>query len=222
MIAPIRRNWTRQLLGGKRSDALSQTKMTARVFCNRFTAPQGVRGNFVCQHGARPMTTYSKLQIGVHWAVVGMIAAQWATSGAIPRTHNPLLPPSPSDLFLHMVHNYNGMAIGCLVLVRIALRLSRSTVRQQARRTPMELAALAVHWGIYASLAAQAATGFIASYLWGPAAGIHKAIWNVTLTLVTLHVTAAAWHGVRRDGVVGRMLPFRAKTISGERQRPVR
>jgi cytochrome b561 len=121
-----------------------------------------------------------------------------------------------------MVHNYNGMAIGCLVLVRIALRLSRSTVRRQARRTTMELAALAVHWGIYASLAAQAATAFIASYLWGPAAGIHKAICNVTLTLVTLHVTAAAWHGVRRDGVVGRMLPFRARTISGERQRPVR
>ena len=168
------------------------------------------------------MTGYSKLQIGVHWAVVAMIAAQWATSGAIPRTHNPLLPPSPSDLLLHMVHNYNGMAIGCLVLVRIALRLSRSTDRPQARRTPMELAALAVHWGIYASLAAQAATGFVASYLWGPAAGIHKAIWNVTLVLIALHVTAAAWHGVRRDGVVGRMLPFRTGTIRGERQRPVR
>jgi cytochrome b561 len=165
---------------------------------------------------------YSRPQIWIHWAVVAMIAAQWATSGAIPRTHNPLLPPSPSDLLLHMVHNYNGMAIGCLVLVRIALRLSRSTDRPQASRTPMELAALAVHWGIYASLAAQAATGFIASYLWGPAAGIHKAIWNVTLVLIVLHVTAAAWHGVRRDGVVSRMLPFRTRTISGERQRPAR
>ena len=168
------------------------------------------------------MTAYSKLQIGVHWAVVGMIAAQWATSGAIPRTHNPLLQAAPVDLLLHMVHNYNGMAIGCLVLVRIALRLSRRTDRLKARRTPMELAALAVHWGIYASLAAQAATGFIASYLWGPAAGIHKAIWNVTLVLIALHLTAAAWHAVRLDGVVGRMLPFRTGTISGERQRPVR
>ncbi len=158
----------------------------------------------------------------IHWAVVAMIAAHWATSGAIPRTHNPLLPAAPVDVLLHMIHNYNGMAIGCLVLVRIALRLSRSTDRSHAHRTPMELAALAVHWGIYASLAAQAATGFIASYLWGPAAGIHKAIWNVTLVLIALHLTAAAWHGVRRDGVVGRMLPFRTRMISGERQRPVR
>ena len=170
----------------------------------------------------QPSKAYSGLQIAIHWAVVAMIGTQWATSGAIPRTHNPLLPAAPVDLLLHMVHNYNGMAIGCLVLVRIALRLSRSADRPQARRTSMELAALAVHWGIYTSLAAQAATGFIASYLRGPAAGVHRAIWNVTLTLVALHVTAAAWHGVRRDGVVGRMLPFRTRTIRGERQRPVR
>jgi cytochrome b561 len=150
-----------------------------------------------------------------------MIAVQWATSGAIPRTHNLLLPPSPSDLLLHMVHNYEVIAIGCLVLVRIALRLSRGTDGPQAPRTPMGLAALAVQWGIYASLAAQAATGFIASYLWGPAAGTHKAIWNVTLVLIALHVTAAAWHGVGRDGVVGRLLPSRTRTISGERQHPV-
>jgi cytochrome b561 len=169
----------------------------------------------------QPSKAYSRLQIAIHWAVVGMIATQWATSGAIPRTHNPLLPPTPADLFLHMVHNYNGMAIGCLVLARVALRLLRSTDRPQARRTPMELAALAVHWGIYVTLAAQAASGFIASYLWGPAAGVHKAIWNVTLILIALHLTAAAWHGVRRDGVVGRMLSLRARTISGEKQRPV-
>lgn len=188
----------------------------------RFTPPQGVGGKLAGDTGLPAVTYYSRLQIGVHWAVVGMIAVQWATSGAIPRTHNPLLPAAPVDLLLHMVHNYNGIAIGCLVLARIALRLSRGTDGGLARRTPMELAALAVHWGIYASLAAQAATGFIASYLWGPAAGIHNAIWNVTLVLIALHVTAAAWHGFRRDGVVGRMLPLWTRTISDERQRPVR
>jgi cytochrome b561 len=172
--------------------------------------------------GLPGVTSNSRLQIGLHWAVVAMIATQWATSGAIPRTHNPLLPPSPSDLLLHRVHNYNGMAIGCLVLVRIALRFSRCTDGLQPRRTPMELAALAVHCGIYASLAAQAATGFVASYVWGPAAGTHKAIWKVTLVLIALHMTAAAWHGFRRDGVVGRMLPLWTRTISGERQHPVR
>jgi hypothetical protein len=36
---------------GRKEYPLSQTKLAARVFCNRFTAPQGVHGNFVCQHG---------------------------------------------------------------------------------------------------------------------------------------------------------------------------
>ena len=167
------------------------------------------------------MTTYSKLQIGIHWAVVGMITVQWATSSAIPRTHNPLLPAAPMDLLLHMVHNYNGMAIALLVLVRVALRLSRKNDRQLARRTPMELAALAVHWSIYVTLAAQAASGFVSAYLWGPAAGAHKAIWNMTLLLIFLHLTAAAWHGIRRDGVVQGMLPFRLRTFSEKKQRRV-
>ena len=166
--------------------------------------------------GIRALKAYSRLQIAVHWAVVGMIAVQWATSGAIPRTHNPLLPAAPVDLLLHMVHNYNGMAIGFLVFVRVALRSWRGTDPQQARRTPAELAALAVHWAIYLTLLAQAASGFIASYLWGPAANVHKAIWNVTLVLIALHLTAAAWHGFRRDGVVGRMLPLRARAVSGK------
>lgn len=168
------------------------------------------------------MRRYSNLQIGIHWAVVLMIVTQWATSSAIPRTHNPLLPPAPFDLFLHMVHNYNGIAIGFLVLVRVALRLSRRAPREPGRPSAWDLAAIAVHWGIYVSLAAQAATGFIASYFWGPVAEVHKAIWNVTLTLLALHVSAAAWHGIRRDGVVGWMLPFRQSMVSATWRRPAR
>lgn len=166
------------------------------------------------------MIPYSNLQIAIHWAVVGMIATQWATSGAIPRTHNPLLPATHWDLFLHMVHNYNGMAIGFLVLVRIVLRVSRRDAVGAERRAPSGIAAAVVHWGIYATLAAQATSGFIASYLWGPAAAVHKAIWNVTLILVALHLMAAAWHGVRRDGVIGRILPSRRRSVSEEKPRP--
>jgi len=72
-----------------------------------------------------------------------------------------------------------------------------------------DFAAATIHWGLYASLAAQAATGVIVAYFWAPAAWSHKALWNVTLVLVGLHVAAALWHGVRCDGVVGRMLPGR-------------
>ena len=65
---------------------------------------------------------YTGLQIALHWAVVVLVIGQWLTSSAIPRTHNPLLLPSAMDLFLHAIHNYAGLAIGALVLLRIALR----------------------------------------------------------------------------------------------------
>ena len=151
------------------------------------------------------MSNYSSLQVTIHWVVVAMIILQWSTAGAIPRTHNSLLPPAEWDLFLHMIHNYCGMGIGALVLLRMALRL-----RQRRRISRFsDLAAATVHWGLYASLAAQAATGVIVAYFWAPAAWSHKALWNVTLVLVGFHVAAALWHGVRCDGVVGRMLPGR-------------
>lgn len=154
---------------------------------------------------ALAMSKYSNVQIIIHWTVVVMIIIQWSTAGAIPRTHNPLLPPKEWDLFLHMLHNYCGMAIGALVLVRVALRLRRRTRVNHFSDLPAAI----VHWGLYASLAAQAATGMIVAYFWAPAAWGHKAFWNVTLVLVGLHATAAMWHGIRRDGVVGGMFPVR-------------
>jgi len=126
------------------------------------------------------MTRYSNVQIAIHWAVVAMISAQWATSSAIPRTHNPLLPASEWDLLLHAAHNYVGIAIGATVLARVALRLARRADGMVHDRVPAEFAAVVVHWGIYAALAVQAASGFVASYLWLGAVAIHKAAWKAT------------------------------------------
>lgn len=150
---------------------------------------------------------YSNLQIALHWAVVLLIVAQWWTADAIPRTHNPLLRPTMADLLQHKFHNYSGMTIGVLIALRVALRFLRKPGRLQITKGWRERAAGCVHWGLYATLAAQAFTGFVASYMWAPAAGIHKAIWLVTMTLISIHVSAAIWHIARRDDVLARMLP---------------
>lgn len=155
------------------------------------------------------MRKYSSIQIALHWAVVLMIAVQWWTAAAIPRTHSPLLPPSAWDLFQHKVHNYSGMTIGALIALRVALRLVRGTRERPGMSNWMDRAAAFVHWGLYAALVAQAFTGFVTSYYWGPVAGVHKAIWNVTLALISIHVAAAVWHGFRRDEVLSRMLPWK-------------
>lgn len=162
-----------------------------------------------------PAVSYSNFQIVLHWAVAGMVVIQWMTAGAIPRTHDPLLPATASDLLLHMLHNYNGVAIGVLVLLRVGLRLRNGRERNSITAGTMGMAATAVHYGLYACLAAQTATGFAASYLWAPAAGIHKLIWNVTLTLVFTHLAASLWHGIRGDAVLGRMMPSRRR-VTGD------
>lgn len=162
-----------------------------------------------------PAVNYSNTQIVLHWAVAGMVVGQWATAGAIPRTHNPLLPATATDLLLHMLHNYNGVAIGLLVLLRVGLRLWNGRERRSITAGTLGMAATAVHYGLYACLAAQAATGFTASYLWAPAAGIHKLIWNVTLTLVVIHLAASLWHVIRGDAILVRMVPSRRRAAGG-------
>jgi cytochrome b561 len=68
-----------------------------------------------------------------------------------------------------------------------------------------------VHRALYLSVLGQAATGFVSSYLWKGVVPFHQMLWNLTLTLVNLHVLAVAIHLVRRDGVVGKMVPRRAE-----------
>lgn len=150
---------------------------------------------------------YSNVQIALHWMVVALIIAQWLTSDSIARTHNPLIPPSSTDLLLHSLHNYGGMAIGVLVALRIALRLMRPVKPPAGLAAWQKQAAFLVQWGLYASLLAQAATGFAASYLTGKAAPVHAFLWNVTLTLAFAHIVAALIHIVRRDGIAERMTP---------------
>lgn len=159
-------------------------------------------------NAAAPATRYSAMQIGLHWLVVVLVLSQWLTSGSIERTHNPLVPPASTDLLLHAMHNYGGMTIGALMGLRLLMRIFRPVPPAGSLPPWQNAAAMIVHWGLYASLLAQAATGFVASYLWSAVAPVHALLWNVTLALVLTHVAAAAFHAAKRDGVVDRMTPF--------------
>jgi cytochrome b561 len=150
---------------------------------------------------------YPAYRIALHWGVVALIITQWLTSGAIQRTHNTLLPPSSTDLFLHGVHNYSGMTIGLLVGIRVLLRLFRPVPAAPLQPHLLRRLSAATHWGLYLSLMAQAGTGFVTAYLWSGAGQVHVFFWNVTLTLVAIHIGAALLHAVRSDGVLSRMLP---------------
>ena len=153
------------------------------------------------------MKAYSTFQISLHWLIAAMVVGQWYTSGAIHRTHNPLVPPSDTDLLLHALHNYGGMTIGAIMFLRLGLRLYYGAHRPAGPVSPFERVAHGLHLLFYAVILLQAATGFVTSYLWGGAGSVHKALWNVLLVLIALHVSAAFYHLIRGDRVFSRMVP---------------
>jgi cytochrome b561 len=152
--------------------------------------------------------SYTRLQIVLHWLVVILIAEQWVTSKAVARTHDPFLPPSETDLLLHMLHNYAGMLIGGLMVLRLGLWFVNPRQDKTGQRHWQTRAASTVHVALYLSVLGQASTGFVASYLWKGAIPFHLMFWNLTLTLACLHVLAAAYHLARGDEVVARMVPW--------------
>jgi cytochrome b561 len=139
-------------------------------------------------HGKNEGARYRWSQIGLHWLVVAGLIVQYATSGAIGRTHH-VPEPDPWDLFLHSVHNRLGLAIFVIVMLRLALRLRYG---RPAWSTAMprwkDRLATGVHAAFYVILAAQALTGAIASYRWWPMSAVHRWLFLALLITVALHL----------------------------------
>ena len=95
--------------------------------------------------------------------------------------------------------------------VRLGLWILNPRQVDAGRRSWQSKTASTVHWALYLSVLGQASTGFVSSYLWQGAVPFHQMFWNLTLTLVTLHVLAAAYHLVRGDDVVRKMVPWPSK-----------
>lgn len=158
---------------------------------------------------ARPLA-YTRTQIALHWLVAGLVLAQYATSGAIVRTHGVHLigqRPSPNDLVLHTLHNRVGLAIVALMAGRFALRLWVGVPAPgDAAEASAGGIARGVHLAFYAVLIAEGAAGAVASYLWWPISAVHVILFKVLLALVAIHVVAALWHEfARKDTVMRRM-----------------
>jgi cytochrome b561 len=146
----------------------------------------------------------------LHWLAAGLVLAQYATSGAIVRTHTIHLigrRPSATDLVLHTLHNRVGLAIVALMLGRFALRLwVGAPAPSNAAGAVAYWLAQAVHLAFYAVLIGEGLTGAIATYLWWPISAAHVILFKVLLALVTIHVAAALWHEfVRKDATIRRM-----------------
>ena len=171
------------------------------------------RGTGVAGARARVGRTasYGRVQVALHWLVAALVVEQYATSGAIVRTHTVHMigqRQSPADLVLHAMHNRLGLVLTALMAVRLVYRLwagAPSPIARRASRAWTRVAASTVHAAFYAVLICEGAAGAVASYLWWPASALHVVLFKVLLALLGLHVGAVVLHHLSGSAALGRM-----------------
>lgn len=178
-------------------------------------------------------SVYSPIARALHWIMVVLIAVQ-ATMGIIMvyEAPQPNLWAKFSDaLAFYSAHKLLGFVLLLLVILRLAVRLCRGAPPAEPTLTTWqrELSEL-VHAWLYFLLLLVPLLGWIGTSLYPaltvfdwfalpaltapdrplsvPVFAAHKIAAFTLIALIGMHVSAALYHHfIRRDGVLGRMLP---------------
>lgn len=154
---------------------------------------------------------YSRLQMGLHWAVVILVAFQFLAHNAIETEWRARLDgavrmnETPLLAYLHIA---SGLLILGLVLLRIYLRFSRGVPEPPADEPRfLQLMSESVHIMIYVMLVSLPLTGVIAWFFEiGLAAVVHEYMQALLLVLIAAHIAGALFqHLIRRSDVMMRM-----------------
>lgn len=173
--------------------------------------------------------SYDPVWKGLHWLMAVLFLFNVGL-GYYASTLQPGVPPRPALLD---VHKSLGVALFVLVLVRLVWRMIHAHPHLPENFGPLTRAASAlVHGALYALMLGMPLSGYVDSIAGGhpfrwfglftvpvlldrnKALGhlgeqMHLAGAYAVYALVSLHIAAAFWHAVRRDGVMARMLPAR-------------
>lgn len=174
-------------------------------------------------------TYYDTFSISLHWLTALLVIIQFVlavTWGVFPR---------PTRHLLIVTHMSLGIILTAVIAIRIVWRLTPGHAVAAATTGWVEVASKAVHYLLYAMLAAEAALGFIQRWSGGESMSffgmmipppidpfskpMHQLIgeiheWNgwAIVILAAGHAAAALYHHyVLRDSVLGRMLPSARK-----------
>jgi len=161
----------------------------------------------------------------LHWAIAALLLAQCAFGywmGDVQRN-------TPDRAYIINLHKSVGMVIGVLILLRLYWRLRHappamlSTLAQWQQKL-----AGATHHALYLCMALVPLSGYLASNfskhgvkffntltlapwgsddkaIYGVFNQTHKTAAFVLLAVAVVHVAAAVWHALQRDGVFERM-----------------
>lgn len=172
-----------------------------------------------------PRSRYTSTAQALHWLTVLLVLAILPVAWVVVS-----LPHGPFRSWLFVVHRSLGVTILAVVAIRLAWR-ARHPAPCLPGGTPraLEWVGRLNHWLLYVLLLAMPVSGYLQSASGRPVSylglfdlpalpenkavdGIARSVhllgqWGL-YALVALHVLAAAWHvAVRRDGLLGRMLP---------------
>ena len=150
--------------------------------------------------------TYGDRQILLHWAVVGLVAFQFATGGGMSNAFDNGLTAG----------NTGGTAIvhGLLGSLLLLAMLARAWTRRQYGAPPppetepevLQKISRGNHMAFYVVLIAMPIAGILAVLTGSEIVGtIHAWTSKLLLLLIAAHLAGAIWHMFKEDGVVSRM-----------------
>jgi len=180
-----------------------------------------------------PATTesYTRTAITLHWLIALLIFIGFSVGWIM--TDIPGL--TPAKLRYYSWHKWIGVTIFLFVCVRVLWRLTHRPPPLPSMPRWQHMGAQITHGSLYVLMVAIPLAGYLYTYAAGvpvvyfgliqlpplvPPNPAHKIFWknvhiglNFTMAvLVIVHVAAALGHQfVRRDGLLGRMLPFLSK-----------
>ena len=170
---------------------------------------------------------YTRIAIALHWVLaIGLIYQLWlgVWMGDIPKT-----PPGLRAEWFNW-HKSIGIILGLLIVLRGLWRLThRPPTLPDSLPVWQTLAAHVNHALLYVCMVAMPVSGFLGSSftaypikffgtplprLWEASpemkdifSTIHTSCSYIFIATIAVHVLAALWHVMRRDGIAKRMLP---------------
>jgi cytochrome b561 len=167
---------------------------------------------------AAPKTSYSSLQIALHWLIAAIVLFQLVFGESMTATVDALAEGTAASAFdqqIATLHYWAGISVLALVAVRLGLRLFTGVPPVPAALHPAQaLAARVTHWLFYGLLVVVPVTGLLGYYTEGPFGDIHSWAKPVFIALIVLHAAAALFHQLwLKDNLLMRMVrPARIRT----------
>jgi len=156
-------------------------------------------------------TAYSGVQIGLHWAVALLIAANYFISDGMGDALDAHLAGDPVLGLTPVWHVWAGTLLLALVLVRIVVRVTTGAPAAQGPKTLATKAADLGHLVLYLLMLAVPVLGAITWFGKTDSTGdLHVLVMNVLMIVILGHAAVAIFHHyVLKDRILSKMTPLR-------------